>query len=91
MFGNNALFASAEVADRFVRVDPAEAFDYRSARYVIGYFNGRNRIVDSSGRHRTAKNQWSKRLAAIPLNLPPLKLIGLGALLLLGLCVAYFS
>lgn len=84
----NAFFVCGDFADRFVHVSPAACFNYRSARFVIGFFDGRNLIVDALGKPAKAKNQWSKARAAIALNLPPLKLIVLCAVLLLALVIA---
>lgn len=85
----NAFFVRGDLADRFAHVSPAECFNYRSARFVIGFFDGRNQIVDVTGKPAKAKNQWSKARAAIPLNLPSIKLIVLGAALLIGLAIAF--
>jgi len=84
----NAFFVRGDLADRFVKVSPAECFNYRSARFVIGFFDGRNLIVDALGKPAKAKNQWSRARAAIALNLPPLKMMVLCAVLLLALVIA---
>jgi hypothetical protein len=45
--------------------------------------------VDATGRPKKAKNQWSKARAAIALNLPRLKLMGLWVALLLGFGIVF--
>jgi hypothetical protein len=64
----NAFLIRNEFADRFVIKTPAEVYIADPARYVISAQDGRNMIIDASGREAEANNHWTGKPAAIALS-----------------------
>ena len=87
----NAFFVRGDIADHFVATAPAEAFDYRSTRFVVSFFDGRNRIVNAAGKSVRARNPWSKTTAAVALKIPSGQRIGIGltAIVIVALATAW--
>jgi len=84
----NAFFVRQDIAERFVRVTPADSFDYRHARFVISFYDGTNAIVDAEGNPKRAKNPWTGAYAALAIGSPKRARLAIAALAGAIACVA---